>query len=98
MGTMETKMLVRKFLNDNMLMGDEVLTMSDDASFLGQNLLDSTGVLELVDFLEQSFGVDIEDGDIVPANLDTLSRISAFIDRKRASSVSAVNSLPKQGM
>jgi acyl carrier protein len=57
--------------------------MGDDVSFLASNLLDSTGVLELVEFLEQRFALRIEDTEIVPANLDSLSRIAAFIERKQ---------------
>jgi acyl carrier protein len=86
---MEIKKLVREYLVDNVLMGDGADGIGDDVSFLAQNLLDSTGVLELVDFLEQTCGVAIEDREIVPANLDSLSRVAAFIERKQAIDVQA---------
>jgi acyl carrier protein len=86
---MDSKLMVRRFLNDNMLMGDEVAAMGDDASFLAHNLLDSTGVLELVDFLEDAFGIAVADEEIVPANLDSLARIAAFVERKQGLHVQA---------
>jgi acyl carrier protein len=84
---MDIKQLVRQYLSDEMLMGAGAQALRDDDSFLAHNLLDSTGVLELVDFLEERCDVIIADFEIVPNNLDSLSRIQAFIERKRGSDV-----------
>jgi len=46
-------------------------------------MVDSTGILELVSFIEERYGVRVADGDIVPANLDTIDNIAAFIGRKQ---------------
>jgi acyl carrier protein len=86
---MDIKQLVKQYLSDEMLMGAGAQTLGDDDSFLERNLLDSTGVLELVDFLEDRCGVQIADSEIVPANLDTLARIQAFIQRKGGRDVQA---------
>jgi len=85
---MEIKIRVREYLAQNVLMvdlkADEIVLLDDDASFLTHNLLDSTGVLELVTFLEETFAIAIADDEIVPDNLDSLNRIEGFVTRKRA--------------
>jgi acyl carrier protein len=86
---MDVKQLVRGYLVDNVLMGEGADAIGDDTSFLAQSLLDSTGVLELVEFLETSCKVPIEDWEIIPGNLDSLARIASFIERKQGSHVQA---------
>ena len=53
-----------------------------DASFLEEGIIDSTGMLELVMFIESTYGVKIADDEFVPENLDSLNRVAAFIERK----------------
>lgn len=74
---------IRTFIIDNFLFGDESQPLPDDLSLIDNDLVDSTGILELVGFLEEHFEVKIEDADIVPANLDTIGKIVAFVGRKR---------------
>jgi acyl carrier protein len=62
--------------------------LADDASLIENDIIDSTAVLELVAFIEDNFGITMSDADIVPANLDSLARISSFIET-RAGSVAA---------
>lgn len=81
---MEIKHQVRRYLADNVLMAEGGETLDDDASFLERNLLDSTGILELVAFLEEAFEIKVEDDEIVPRNLDSLNLIEAYVTRKRA--------------
>lgn len=71
---------VREFVIDNFLFGDEPI--GDTDSFLEQGVIDSTGVLELVGFLEQRYAIVIADHELVPANLDSIERVAAFIRRK----------------
>ena len=52
-----------------------------DASFLEQGIIDSTGMLELVMFIESTYGIKIADDELVPENLDSLNRVAAFIER-----------------
>lgn len=75
---------IRDFIVENFLFGDDSQPLPGDLSLMENDLVDSTGVLELVGFLEQGFGLTVADADIVPANLDTIDRIAAFIDRKIA--------------
>ncbi len=70
---------VRSFVVENFLFGDTAYPLADDASLIDNDIIDSTAVLELVAFIEDSFGVAMADADIVPANLDSLSRIAAFV-------------------
>lgn len=74
---------VRSFIVESFLFGDDSQPLPDDMSLIDNDLVDSTGVLELVGFIEERFGVAVEDGEIVPANLDTIERIAAFVARKQ---------------
>lgn len=80
---------VRAFIVENFLFGDASQAPADDASLIENDVIDSTGVLELVAFIEERFGLTMDDADIVPANLDALDRIAAFVKAKQAASVAA---------
>ncbi len=72
---------VREFIISNFLFGDPT-RLSDQCSFIRQNIIDSTGVLELVTFLEDHFGISIEDEELIPENLDSLQGISRLLESK----------------
>jgi acyl carrier protein len=80
---------LRQFIADNFLFAEPgaAESLGDGDSLIDAGLIDSTGVLELVGFLEQEFGIDVADEDLVPENLDSIARLAAFIDRKRADRV-----------
>ena len=75
---------LRGFLLDNYLFTDDESALDDHASFLEQGTLDSTGILELVMFLEESFGITIADEEMIPDNLDSVAAALAFVQRKQA--------------
>jgi acyl carrier protein len=80
MQTIEIEQEIRTFLVDNFLFGrSEGLKESD--SLLG-NVIDSTGVLELVMFLQDRFGITVEDDEVTTENLDSLQNAVAFVERK----------------
>ena len=54
-------------------------------SLIDNDLVDSTGILELVGFIEKRFEMKVEDREIVPANLDSVARIVGYVGRKQAS-------------
>lgn len=56
--------------------------LNDNASFLDTGLIDSTGVLELVDFLEEQFDIEVEDDELVPENLDSINNLCRFLTSK----------------
>lgn len=84
------KQLVRAFIVDNLLFGDDS-GLADDTHFLAEGIVDSTGFLELVLFLEETFEISVEDAEMIPENLDSLDLIEAYLGRKlgegRAASV-----------
>lgn len=73
---------LRNFVVMNFLFGQGGDDLSEDDSFLERGIIDSTGVLELVGFLERQFGLQLEDDEIVPENLDSLRRLTDFVERK----------------
>ena len=79
----DIKNLVRKFLLDNFVMGGNV-TIADDTSFMKAHILDSTGFIELILFIEESFGMKVDDAEMLPENFDSLLNIDGYDERKRA--------------
>ncbi len=73
---------VRTFIEDNFLFREDKAAIGDGESLLEAGLIDSTGVLELVAFLEQEFAIQMADADIVPENLDSIRAIAAYVDAK----------------
>jgi acyl carrier protein len=73
---------VRRFIGENFMFREEVETLSDNASLLDAGIIDSTGVLELVCFLESTFSIEIADEEMLPENLDSLAAISSYVKRK----------------
>jgi acyl carrier protein len=80
----EVRAKVRKFIEDNFLFREDGSAISDDTSLLDAGLIDSTGILELVAFLESDFGLQMADADIVPANLDSIKAIIDYVETKIA--------------
>ena len=75
---------VVEFIMNNYLFGDESSLPGDGDSLLETGVIDSTGVLELVDFLETDLGIEVADHETVPENLDSIANIVAYIGRKQA--------------
>ena len=73
---------VRQFVVDKFMFGEGADKLSNDTSFLESGLIDSTGVLELVMFLEEKFRVKVADEEMLPENLDSVTAIAAFVTRK----------------
>lgn len=80
---------VRRYIVDKLLFGRTDTVVNGDTSFLESGLIDSTGVLELVAFLEEQFHIKVEDEDLIPANLDSINALASFVARK---SMAPVNS------
>jgi acyl carrier protein len=79
MDDMKTK--IKYFIIENFLFGNED-GLTDDSSFLEEGIMDSTGVLELVTFLEEEFAVKIKDEELIPENLDSINNAAIFIQKK----------------
>lgn len=77
---------IREYLYDSFLFGYEANELDDKSSFLELGILDSTGIMELVTFIEREFEVVVSDNEIIPENLDSVKLISDFVLRKLNSS------------
>jgi acyl carrier protein len=73
---------IRAFIIENFLFGDTSQDLGDDVSLIEADLVDSTGILELVSHVEATYGIAIKDAEIVPANFDSIGRIAAFISAR----------------
>ena len=72
---------IHGFIVENFLFGDgEQLT--NETSFLDSGIIDSTGILELITFLEETYNIKIEDDELIPENLDSLNSVAKFIEQK----------------
>jgi acyl carrier protein len=65
---------------ENFLFGEDI-DLKDDTSFLEEGIIDSTGVLELIEYLEEEFNIQIDDEDLIPENLDSLNNLEQFISK-----------------
>lgn len=73
---------IRTFIVESFLYGDASAAPADDESLIAAGIIDSTGVLELVAFIEDSFGITVEDAEITPENLDSIDAIALYIQQK----------------
>ena len=78
----DTERKVRKFIEDNFLFREDRAAIGDGESLIDVGLIDSTGVLELVAFLEGEFDLRMADADIVPENLDSIRAIVRYVEGK----------------
>jgi acyl carrier protein len=83
MGYLET---VKDFVVENFLYGEDSM-LKEDTSFLEEGIIDSTGILELIAFLEETYGLTIRDEEYVPENFDTLGNVARFLERKLSPAV-----------
>jgi acyl carrier protein len=74
--------IVRQFVADNFLFSENADALDENESLIAGGVIDSTGILELVSFLEAEFEIEIADEELVPDNLDSLAKIRAFVSRK----------------
>ena len=78
----DTVATIRQFIFDNFLFDAAEDELGNDASFLEQGIIDSTGVLELVEWLEETFDMSVDDDELIPENLDSVNQLAAFIAKK----------------
>ena len=73
---------IREFIFENFLFDAESSALKNEDSFLDQGIIDSTGVLELVEWLEDECGIEVDDEELIPENLDSVNNLAAFIAKK----------------
>ena len=77
----DVKSKIRAFVVENYLFGDDD-GLEESTSFLDTGIVDSTGILELINFINEEFRIFVEDEELVPENLDSINNVTAFIGRK----------------
>lgn len=82
---MSVKQQVKHFILSNYLFTDDESKLKDAESLMQSGAMDSTGILELIMFLEEKFGIKVADEEMVPANLDSVHSIVGFVERKQMS-------------
>jgi len=79
----DTVQEIRSFIFDNFLFDADDEALGNDDSFLEKGIIDSTGVLELVEWLEEAFEIAVDDDELIPENLDSVNLLTAFVERKK---------------
>lgn len=77
--------LIKEFILHNFLFTDDTNAIADDASLIEQGVIDSTGILELVMFIDESLCIKVADSELTPINFDSINAIASFVARKRQS-------------
>lgn len=80
---MSIEQQVRDYIHENLLFASNNATLANDDSLLEKGIIDSTGVLELIFFLEQQFGIKVHDAELIPENFDSLNNIVRFVQQKQ---------------
>lgn len=83
---MSVEQKIRDYILDNYLFTDDQSALSNEDSFLDKGIIDSTGIMEVIFFLEEEFGIQVQDEEMVPENLDSVKNIVSYIERKQATS------------
>ena len=79
----EIKEKIKQFVINNFLLGASSAVLNDDDSFLEKGIVDSTGILELVSFVEETFNIKVEDEELIPDNLDSINHLVNFVQKKQ---------------
>lgn len=79
---MSIESILRNYILDNFLFTDDQSELSSDDSFMEKGIIDSTGILEVIHFLEEEFNVHVEDDEMIPENLDSINNLKSFIEIK----------------
>jgi len=83
------KKTIKQYILENFLFTEDESVLKDSDSFLDTGIIDSTGVLEIILFIEETFGIKVNDDEMFPANLDSVDNLTDFVQRKQAQAVAA---------
>ena len=82
---MPTREKLKNYILENYLFTDDQSALNDSDSFMEQGIIDSTGIMEVVFFLEEEFDIQVQDEEIIPENLDSIDNLVAFVEKRQAS-------------
>lgn len=74
---------IRKYMLENFLFTEDDDELKNTDSFLDSGIIDSTGILEVINFLEEEFNIQVEDDEMIPENLDSVNNILAYVSKKQ---------------
>ncbi|MFT5701030.1 MAG: acyl carrier protein [Desulforhopalus sp.] len=80
---LQTIKTIREFIVENFLYDTDNVELQNDDSFLDLGIIDSTGILELIDWLEEVCGLEVDDDELIPENLDSINNLAKFISKKQ---------------
>ncbi len=80
---MSTEQILRAYILENYLFSDDPADLNNDDSFLEQEILDSTGMMELIFFIEEHYAIAVDDEEMVPENLDSIDKLVRYIAGKK---------------
>jgi len=79
---MSEKAKIREFILENYMIGESEDALDNDDSFLDKGIVDSTGILEMVMFVEETYDMEVEDDEVIPDNFDSINKLCAYISKK----------------
>ncbi|HAG94791.1 MAG: acyl carrier protein [Pseudomonadales bacterium] len=82
---MPTREKLKNYILENYLFTDDQSALNDSDSFMEQGIIDSTGIMEVVFFLEEEFDIQVQDEEMIPENLDSIDNLVAFVEKRQAS-------------
>jgi acyl carrier protein len=80
---MSVEQQIKQYILENFLFTNDESVLNNTESFLDKGFIDSTGIMEVIFFLEETFGIKVEDDEMVPENLDSVNNIVAFLTKKK---------------
>jgi acyl carrier protein len=80
---------IKQFVLDTFLFGGSLDEIDEEASFLANGTIDSLGVLELIAFVEETYGVEVDDEDVIPENFDSVRRLADYVRSKNGVALAA---------
>ncbi len=81
---MEIEKKIHQYILENMLFSDDPSSLKRDMSLVEDGVIDSTGVLEIIEFIEETYSIKVDDEEMIPENFDSVEKITAFIQQKTA--------------
>ncbi len=81
---MDPRQQIRRYIAETFLFTTDESAVVDSESLMKKGIIDSTGALEVILFLEETFGIQVEEQEMLPDNLDSIDRLVAFLERKRS--------------
>jgi len=85
--TTDIEECIRDFIARNLLYSDDGFSYSDEASFLQEGIIDSLGVMELVEFISKTFNIPVQQSEVTPANFDSVANLAAFVRSKNTTAI-----------